>query len=198
MASAISAGRMSRRNCVYGKTCLLMNSSPSARTIGVSVKPGWMTQQRTPWKSAGSASRETRMESWRKSLLEAVQGRHYVRYLKDRLRQEGRHIEMPASFADHAVYYSLYPERLAETVLGRAVPSGLDPYVEHVENVASLVERLGPDRPVLFRNLTPPGIAMCIAPVETGICLRESCSERGEAEPTAATDRGRHVGFPRR
>ncbi len=31
---------------------------------------------------AGSACRETRAESWRKSLLEAVQGRHYVRQLK--------------------------------------------------------------------------------------------------------------------
>src|SRR5439155_11840997 len=32
--------------------------------------------------SAGSACRATRRESWLKSILEAVQGRHYVRYLR--------------------------------------------------------------------------------------------------------------------
>jgi ribosomal protein S12 methylthiotransferase accessory factor len=110
--------------------------------------------------SAGSACRETRTASWRKSLLEAVQGRHYVRYLKDRLRQEGRRIDLPVSFADHAVYYSVYPERLSATVLGRTVRADPDPHAERVEDIASLVERLGPDRPVLFRNLTPPGIAI--------------------------------------
>src|SRR5258708_32475712 len=49
IASAISSGLISRRSWVYGRTFLMMYSSPSARTIGVSVKPGWMTQQRTPW-----------------------------------------------------------------------------------------------------------------------------------------------------
>jgi ribosomal protein S12 methylthiotransferase accessory factor len=57
--------------------------------------------------SVGAACRETRTASWRKSLLEAVQGRHYVRYLKDRLLQTGDRPNMPASFAEHALYYSV-------------------------------------------------------------------------------------------
>src|ERR1700732_2136714 len=48
MASAISSGLISRFNCVCGSTLVRMNSSPSARTIGVSVNPGWITLQRTP------------------------------------------------------------------------------------------------------------------------------------------------------
>ena len=40
--------------------------------------------------SAGSACRETRAASWGKSLLEAVQGRHYVRRLKARRCSPGR------------------------------------------------------------------------------------------------------------
>lgn len=34
---AISSGLINRRNCVFGIMCSLMKSSPSARTIGVSV-----------------------------------------------------------------------------------------------------------------------------------------------------------------
>lgn len=110
--------------------------------------------------SVGAACRETRTASWLKSLLEAVQGRHYVRYLKDRVRREGRHIEVPASFADHAVYYSVHPERLGTTVLGRPAEPAADTEAERTEGVADLAARLGPERPVLFRHLTPPGLAM--------------------------------------
>jgi ribosomal protein S12 methylthiotransferase accessory factor len=109
--------------------------------------------------SVGAACRETRAASWLKSLLEAVQGRHYVRYLKARLPREPCPLDVPATFADHAVYYSLYPERLAATVLGRPGPCGADTGADRVEDVAALAERLGPERPVLFRDLTPPGIA---------------------------------------
>jgi len=114
--------------------------------------------------SVGAACRETRTASWLKSILEAVQGRHYSRYLKARLRREGRRLELPTSFAEHAVFYSVYPERLRETPLGRtspaSVPHAIENEAERTEGVADLVERLGPDRPVLFRNLTPPGLAM--------------------------------------
>jgi ribosomal protein S12 methylthiotransferase accessory factor len=110
--------------------------------------------------SAGAACRETRAASWLKSLLEAVQGRHYVRYLLDRNRREGRTLDIPESFADHALYYSVHRERLTEAVLGRVRPAGADVESDRVEGTAELAERLGPDRPVLFRNLTPPGIAM--------------------------------------
>jgi ribosomal protein S12 methylthiotransferase accessory factor YcaO len=56
--------------------------------------------------SAGASCRQTRAASWLKSLLEAVQGRHYVRYLKGQYRLKGGRLGIPASFADHAVYYS--------------------------------------------------------------------------------------------
>jgi ribosomal protein S12 methylthiotransferase accessory factor len=109
--------------------------------------------------SGGAACRETRAASWLKSLLEAVQGRHYVRYLKRQHQLQGGRIDVPASFADHALYYSLYPERLTGKVLGRVVGPGADAASDRLEDVARLAERLGPDRPVLFRNLTPPGLA---------------------------------------
>jgi ribosomal protein S12 methylthiotransferase accessory factor len=110
--------------------------------------------------SVGAACRETRTASWLKSLLEAVQGRYYVRFLKGRLRREGGHLVVPASFADHALYYSAHSERLAETVLKRAVQPCPGDMAVWVEDRAALVERLGPEHPVLFRNLTPPGMAM--------------------------------------
>jgi ribosomal protein S12 methylthiotransferase accessory factor len=118
--------------------------------------------------SVGAACRETRSASWLKALLEAVQGRHYVRHLKRRFRQQGGSLAVPASFAEHALYYSVHPERLGETVLGRATSASDIPDRRRTdtlecpphEDVAALVERLGPARPVLFRNLTPPGLAM--------------------------------------
>jgi hypothetical protein len=109
--------------------------------------------------SIGSACRESLSQSWEKSLLEAVQGRHYVRHLKtnpslcDRVHRG----ELP-DFPEHALYYSLHPERLAETVLHRGKPPAgqTDP---GLEGLGVLLDRLGRDRPVLFRNLTPPPIA---------------------------------------
>ena len=108
--------------------------------------------------SIGSACRATRQESWEKAILEAVQGRHYVRYLKGR-RDDAydQPVERLADFAAHAVYYSLHPERLAETVLER--PSAVTREGQGlIEGLAALAERLVP-RPVLFRNLTPPRLA---------------------------------------
>ena len=109
--------------------------------------------------SAGSACRETRAASWAKSLLEAVQGRHYVRRLKPQVqRATSAEPVPPTTFAEHAVYYSLHPERLDETVLHRAGARD-DGEIERQEELAEVIERLGPDRPVLFRNLTPPAVA---------------------------------------
>ena len=112
--------------------------------------------------SAGSACRETRADSWEKSLLEAVQGRHYVRRLKEQQGHRATSAEPmpPTTFAEHAVYYSLHPERLAGTVFHRA--GARDDNTndsDRPEDLARLIERLGPDRPVLFRNLTPPAVA---------------------------------------
>jgi ribosomal protein S12 methylthiotransferase accessory factor len=107
----------------------------------------------------GTACRETRRASWLKSILEAVQGIAYLRYLKTRprTRETGPH-DVPADFHDHALYYSLHPERLAQTVLASAAPAA-GRQEGATESLAILKERLGPGRPVLFRNLTPPGIA---------------------------------------
>lgn len=105
--------------------------------------------------SIGSACRETREASWRKSLLEAVQGRHYIRILKP--QYQGK-LQVPTDFAEHAIFYTLFPERLKETVLFRAVKANGERETE-TESVHLLAERLGKTHPVLFRNLTPPGIA---------------------------------------
>jgi ribosomal protein S12 methylthiotransferase accessory factor len=103
--------------------------------------------------SVGSACRENRSASWTKAILEAVQGRHYVRYLKAQLSEP---VIVPTDFAGHAVYYSFHPEQLADTVLERATKPPADNYDTAVEGVAELLECLGPDRPAYFRNLTPP------------------------------------------
>jgi ribosomal protein S12 methylthiotransferase accessory factor len=110
--------------------------------------------------SIGSACRETRETSWRKSILEAVQGRHYVRALKSLLGSRPR-AELLADFPGHAVYYSLHPGELPKTILHRArtVPITDSP---GAESFADLVARLGPERPVLFRNVTPPAIASVV------------------------------------
>lgn len=107
--------------------------------------------------SAGSACRETRSASWRKAFLEAVQGRHYVRHLK---RRDEEHMEggMPIDFAGHALYYSLHPEQLRATVLNRAVAAHLAADGDAVEDGQTLRARLGEDRPVLFRQITPPAL----------------------------------------
>jgi ribosomal protein S12 methylthiotransferase accessory factor len=106
--------------------------------------------------AVGSACRETRPLSWMKALLEAVQGIHYVRQLKKTsMGQTG----VPEDFAQHAVFYSLHPELLPRTVLHRAARPADDTDAGRMEEMAALVERLGSERPVLFRNVTPPLVA---------------------------------------
>jgi ribosomal protein S12 methylthiotransferase accessory factor YcaO len=106
--------------------------------------------------SIGSACRETRSASWLKAILEAVQGRHYVRSLKTLFAN--RPAGVLSDFPDHAVYYALHPDQLARTVLHRAKPPAPAP-VPGAEGLLDLVARLGPARPVLFRNVTPSAIA---------------------------------------
>jgi ribosomal protein S12 methylthiotransferase accessory factor YcaO len=108
--------------------------------------------------SAGSACRETRAASWRKAFLEAVQGRQYVRYLKSTLAGTAAPPGPPADFAGHAVYYSLHPVELARTPLHRPTAASAEGG-EAAEGWNELAERLGADRPVLFRHLTPPPLA---------------------------------------
>ena len=105
--------------------------------------------------AAGSACRETRDESWRKSLLEAVHGFRYAGHLRGTL--PAGEIERLEGFAHHAAYYSLHPERLAETAFASATSPKRGP--EPREGLLEIARRLGGDRPVLFRNVTPPSIA---------------------------------------
>ena len=106
--------------------------------------------------SVGTACRETRNASWLKATLEAVQGRHYSRYL--RREPPGDGTPELRSFAEHAVFYSLHPERLPDTIFHRPRRAD-DGTAASVEEAAVLIGRLGEERPVLFRNLTPPPIA---------------------------------------
>lgn len=105
--------------------------------------------------SVGASCRETLRESWGKSLLEAIQGRHYVRYLKRQYRETRQTIGYPQSFAEHAVYYSLYPKQLNDGILGRIETTPAwdkDPPREGIRELQA-----GLPGPVLFRNLTPIG-----------------------------------------
>jgi ribosomal protein S12 methylthiotransferase accessory factor len=114
--------------------------------------------------SIGSACRETRRASWMKSLLEAIHDRHYVRYLKGQVAAGAMKMgAWPTSFAEHAVYYSVSAPPLAGSrslpifKSLRSHPASANPQAE--EPLPCLVERLGPQRPVLFRSMTPPALA---------------------------------------
>jgi ribosomal protein S12 methylthiotransferase accessory factor len=110
--------------------------------------------------SVGSACRETRRQSWEKSLLEAIQGRHCVRQLLARhVQNSAPRLETPTTFFEHALYYTLYPDRLHETPLMRATPAPAESDSSGVETFGVIQSRLGPQRPILFRDLTPPGLA---------------------------------------
>ena len=98
--------------------------------------------------SIGSACRADRSASFEKAALEAVQGRHYVRHLLATTTPA----DPPTSFAEHAVYYSRHPARLAATCLAQpAADRGAgDP-----EPLAAVIARLPP---IAFRLATPPAL----------------------------------------
>ncbi len=145
------APRLQRANLRYR---LYRVDSPLSAHVTLATVEG---EDRAGWCfSAGSACRETRAASWIKSLLEAVHGYRYVRHLNEEEPETGRE-DPPTTFAAHAAWYSRHPDRLAGTVLHHAVaPSSVQ---APEENLRILIERLGPERPVLFRAMTPPGIA---------------------------------------
>lgn len=101
--------------------------------------------------SIGSACRENSAMAWEKAILEAVQGRPYVRYLLS----SGRTVATPHDFADHALYYTQHSARLGETVLARPPAGPANQTID--EPLPALLARL--DRPVLVRNMTPPALA---------------------------------------
>lgn len=120
--------------------------------------------------SIGSACRETLRASLEKAVLEAIQGRFYVRALLAReptsARESARPDDEPRSFEAHAAYYTRNPARLAETPLARArdVATTLETALEIAlddapETFETLVRRLGPERPVLVRLMTPALVA---------------------------------------
>jgi ribosomal protein S12 methylthiotransferase accessory factor len=106
--------------------------------------------------SVGSACRHDGGAALQKALLEAVQGRHYIRYLL--ANTTVRVDDGPTDFAGHAAYYSLHAAQLARTVLAPTGPVDPDP-VGAEEGLAQLTARLGPGYPVLYRDLTPPALA---------------------------------------
>lgn len=104
--------------------------------------------------SIGSSCRESRRASWIKASLEAVQGRHYVRRLRQQRITEVLRPPLE-TFADHAVYYSIQPDELERTALNRARPASNErPSPD--ESLPVLCERFKKTSPVLVRNLTPP------------------------------------------
>jgi thiazole/oxazole-forming peptide maturase SagD family component len=107
--------------------------------------------------SIGSACRESRRSSWIKATLEAVQGRFYVRHLRQQ-RADGVLRRPLETFADHAVYYSLNRDELDRTILGHTRPVSREiTYPE--ENLPALCTLISESYPVLVRNLTPPMLA---------------------------------------
>jgi ribosomal protein S12 methylthiotransferase accessory factor len=98
--------------------------------------------------SIGSACRLDRRASLTKAALEAVQGRHYVRFLLSTTSD----VPEPTSFAEHAAYYSRHPQRLADTCLANASRTVDD---AHAESLAEIIARLPP---TAFRHATPPAL----------------------------------------
>lgn len=106
--------------------------------------------------ATGSSCRESRSQSWSKSLLEALQGAAFVRQLRvDRGGLDW--VSSLSDYAHHVAFYAANPLRLEASVFRHAAPSSGVPSTP--ESFAMLRARLGPERPVLFRIMTPPGIA---------------------------------------
>ena len=138
--------------------------------------------------SLGSACRESRRASWNKATLEAVQGRHYVRHLR---QQRAPEVLRPPleTFADHAVYYSFHREELQRTALNRARPAS-EGTAPPDESLAVLCERLRESSPVLVRNLTPPML------VGKGLDWRVVKVVVPGLQPLHGDDRFAHLGGP--
>lgn len=120
--------------------------------------------------SVGSACRANRTASFQKSLLEAIQGLPYVRFLKQQPGVTQRKPSDPCrDFPDHAVYYSLFPDRLQQTLFADGnTERCMAPHdLPRDETTAEWVRRLGEQRPILFRNMTSP----CMPFAQTGQCV---------------------------
>lgn len=110
--------------------------------------------------SAGAACRETLKASWLKSILEAVQGKYFVRYLKGEIiNGRGNREDIPLDFPDHAVYYTLFPEKLANTAFHNAQQNSRHCELLDIEDLNILAKKLTTKRPILFRDMTPTEVA---------------------------------------
>ncbi len=98
--------------------------------------------------SIGSACRLDREAALAKAALEAVQGRHYVRYLLATTTP----VAVPTTFAEHAAFYSRHRAALATTCLAHAERRDDD---IGPETFAQLVARLPA---AAFRHATPPAL----------------------------------------
>lgn len=147
--------RIERPNLDYHfyRICSPFSEHVTMISVGGLDLEGWVF-------SVGSACRETFSESWRKALLEAIQGRHCVRRLLAEWNENGQpDITTPTTFFEHALYYAVNRQRIAETPLHRAASPIRKPDSQRREGLSDLQGRLGDDRPILFRNMTPPGLA---------------------------------------
>lgn len=102
--------------------------------------------------AVGSACRLDRTASLEKAALEAVQGRHYVRYLL--ATGVGAGGGAPTSFAEHAVYYSRHAAHLADTCLASAARDRDERAPPQTPR--DLLAAIGP---VAMRRATPPALA---------------------------------------
>lgn len=101
--------------------------------------------------SIGSACRNSIEASFDKALLEALQGRHYVRYL---LSTEPA-TEVPTTFAQHAAYYSHHRDKQERWFLAQAADETCESFSP--ESHRDRVERLASQgHEPLFRIMTPP------------------------------------------
>lgn len=97
----------------------------------------------------GSACRLDRRAALDKATLEAVQGRHYARHLIATTPAA----DPPRSFAEHAAYYSRFPDRLGATCLASAGSPRADDVP--AESFAAVLARLPG---VAIRIATPPAL----------------------------------------
>ena len=146
--------RVDRPNLTYRGYLIRSPFSDHVTMVSVSGDDdeGWVF-------SVGTACRETREASWRKSVLEAIQGRHCVRMLLGEQVTASEDTKIkgpPTTFFEHALHYTLQPEQLRATVLENADSPCKNNSAEDSENMNDLQRRLGLQHPILFRNLTPP------------------------------------------
>lgn len=110
--------------------------------------------------STGSACRQTRQESWTAALLEAVKKRFEIRKLLQRARITNDFPKgAPRDWDQHSLYYLVHPQKWIEAIRTKAKPPSTDGNSDATETLDGIRKRLGPEKPILFRILTPHFVA---------------------------------------